>query len=168
MKTCARYLVLLSPTLLLGIFSNLYTLAGRQKNIVFILKRTVSSLLDKENSCYIYIYQSPRWPVKQEPKKAWGNKLLIKGCCLDVAFFFSLLIYLSKPISSLWRVKEWISVKKERRYEIFFSQPAASHTQPHGLSVALKQASWHGYYTARQVSTITKILSCAVLVNLTF
>ena len=67
--------------------------------------------------------------MKQEPKKAWGNKLLIKGCCLDVAFFFSLLIYLSKPISSLWRVKEWISVKKERRYEIFFLNP--HHTLNH-------------------------------------
>ena len=47
--------------------------------------------------------------------KACANKLI------KPVYFFPPLIYLSKAISSLWRVKEWIWVKKERRYEIFSS-----------------------------------------------
>ena len=41
-------------------------------------------------------------------------------------------------------------------YCVFFTSSSLSPSS-HGLSVALKQASWHGYYTARQVSAITKI-----------
>ena len=47
----------------------------------------------------------------------------------------------------------WVERKEK---VLFFS---LLHHGWHGLSVALKQASWHGYYTARQVSAITKILS---------
>ena len=47
-------------------------------------------------------------------------------------------------------------------YWVFFtSSSSSSPPSSHGLSVALKQASWHGYYTARQVSAITKILFTA-------
>ena len=46
-------------------------------------------------------------------------------------------------------------------YWVFFTSSSSSPPSSHGLSVALKQASWHGYYTARQVSAITKILFTA-------
>ena len=50
-------------------------------------------------------------------------------------------------------------------YWVFFTS-SSSPPSSHGLSVALKQASWHGYYTARQVSAITKILFTAAAASI--